>query len=313
MEKKLVSVIVPVYNVERYLEKCIESICGQTFAGLELILVDDGATDSSGEICDEWARRDSRIRVIHKENGGLSDARNVGIEAANGGWFMFVDSDDFITLDTIERLYLNATEHNCEIAVCNIVRIYNNGVTEPFYSPVNTPTVWEGQQRFETLKQPSACNKLFQAELFREVRFPKGKFYEDTFVYHVLAYRAKRIALTGHNGYYYLSRRESILGQPKYTDRYFDFIEAVYNRMTYLLERQVSYYGEEACLSLYVAVSKGEKYLAKTQENAPKFEQMRSWYKEAYEHMMKHPNIGVKQRLRLLLLRYFPALCSKIY
>lgn len=313
MTDKRVSAIVPVYNVERYLENCIESICGQTFTDLEIILVDDGATDHSGKICDNWAQKDSRIRVIHKANGGLSDARNAGIEIANGSWYMFVDSDDTITPDTVQRLYQAATEKQCEIAVCNMVRIYDDGATEPFYSPVTELTVWEGQQRFETLKQPSACNKLFRAELFENIRFPKGKFYEDTFVYHVLAHRAKRIVLTGHDGYFYLSRRESILGQPKYTDRYFDFVEAVYTRMTYLLEHRVAYYAEEACLSMYAAVSNGEKYIQKTLENENKWEQMRNWYRGAYDHLMKHPDTSTKQKLRLVLLCYFPMLHSKLF
>lgn len=313
MNNPLISVIVPVYNVERYLEKCIKSICLQTFSDLEIILVDDGATDRSGAICDEWAMQDPRIRVIHKQNGGLSDARNAGINIASGGWYMFVDSDDTITPDTIERMYQAATEHNCEMAVCNMVRIYDDGATEPFYAPARALTVLDGQQRFETLKQPSACNKLFRADLFQDVRFPKGKFYEDTFVYHILAHRANRIVLTGHDGYFYLSRRESILGQPKYTDRYFDMIEAVYERMTYLLAHEVPHYAEEACLSMYAVVSDGERHLARTADNARKFEQMRRWYRVAYNHLMKHPNTGVKQKLRLVLLHYAPKLHSTIY
>ena len=311
--KELVSVIVPVYNVERYLEKCIESVCGQTFTGLEIILVDDGSTDHSSGICDEWARKDARIRVLHKENGGLSDARNAGIEIATGGWYMFVDSDDTITPDTIERLYGAATAHDCEMAVCNMVRIYDDGATEPFYNPVSKLTVWDGLQRFETLKQPSACNKLFRADLFRDVQFPKGKFYEDTFVYHVLAHRAKKIALTGHDGYYYLSRRESILGQPKYTDRYFDMAEAVYERMTYLLAPEVPLYAEEACLSLYAVVSNGEKYIQRTEQNAAEFQQMRRWYKAAYRTLMKSPRTGIKQKIRLILLRYFPRIHNRLF
>lgn len=311
--KELISVIVPVYNVVPYLSKCVESICFQSYRITEIILVDDGSTDGSGAICDKWARKDSRIKVIHKENGGLSDARNAGIEAASGSYFMFVDSDDTITPDTVERLYQAAEENGCPIAVCNMVRIYDDGTTEAFYRPVDQLTVWEGQERFETLKQPSACNKLFRADLFEGVRFPKGKFYEDTFVYHVLAHRASKIALTGHDGYYYLSRRGSILGHPTYTDRYFDFIEAVYVRMTYLLEHRIEHYGEEACLSMYAAVSNGEKFIEKTPENADKREQMRGWYQAAYDHLMKHPDTGLKQKLRLVLLRYVPALHSKIF
>lgn len=313
MIKERISVIVPVYNVEHYLENCIKSICGQTYRQLEIFLVDDGSTDHSGGICDQWAQKDSRIRVIHKMNGGLSDARNAGIEVASGSYYMFVDSDDFIAPDTVEKLYLAATEHDCEIAVCNIVRTFDDGTTEPFYHPVDKLTVWTGQKRFETLKQPSACNKLFRAELFKGVRFPKGKFYEDTFVYHVLAYKARQIVLTGHDGYYYLSRRDSILGQPKYTDRYFDFIEAVYTRMSYLLEHNVPHYGEEACLSLYTAVANGEKYIQKTEQNAAKFRQMRSWYQIAYQQLMKSPQTGIKQKFRLILLRYFPRIHNRLF
>ena len=313
MKEKLISVIVPVYNVEHYLEKCIESICGQTYTDLEIILVDDGATDRSGVICDEWGRKDPRIRVIHKENGGLSDARNAGIEIAAGAWYMFIDSDDTITADTIDRMYTAAVDHSCQMAVCNMVRIYDDGATEPFYAPVSELTVLNAQQRFETLNQPSACNKLFRAELFDGVRFPKGKYYEDTFVYHILAHRARRIVLTGHDGYYYLSRRESILGQPTFTDRYFDFIEAVYTRMTYLLEHQVARFAEEACLSLYAAAANGEKHLTKTADNTQKVAQMRRWYVQAYRHLMGCPEISIKQKIRLILLRYCPALHSRIY
>lgn len=311
--KDLISVIIPVYNVAPYLNKCIESICRQTITGLEIILVDDGSSDHSDRICDEWARRDTRIRVIHKKNGGLSDARNAGIEIASGGWYMFVDSDDTITPDTIERLYLAVTRYDCEIAVCNMVRIFDDGATEPFYDPVRKLTVWDGQQRFETLKQPSVCNKLFCADLFRDVRFPKGKFYEDTFVYHILAHRAKAIALTGHDGYYYRSRRESILGQPKYTDRYFDRIEAVYERVKYLIDHQVPYYAEEACESLYADVRLGSQYIAPTETNREKFNRMWAWYDMAYRHLMHYPTTSLRMKLRLILLKYVPRLHNKIY
>ena len=158
---ELISVIVPIYNVERYLEKCIDSIIAQTWRELEIILCDDGSTDGCGAICDRYARLDSRIRVIHKPNGGLSDARNAGIEIARGSWYVFIDSDDFITPDTIERMYTAAVSTDCQIAVCNMIRIYDDGGTEPFYRPATEQMLLSGDSRFETLKQPSACNKLF--------------------------------------------------------------------------------------------------------------------------------------------------------
>lgn len=309
----MISVIVPVYNVEAYVETCIQSICGQTFPELEILLVDDGSTDRSGAICQEWAQKDSRIRVIRKENGGLSDARNAAMAVARGQWWMFVDGDDYLAPEAAETMLTAAEAYGCAMAVGNMERVYDDGGREPFYAPVQTLTVWDGQQRFETLKQPSVCNKLFRAELFRDVRFPKGKYYEDTFVYHVLAHRAQKIVLTGQTGYFYLSRRESILGQPRYTDRYFDFVEAVYTRMTYLLAQQIDDYGQEACLSLYGAVANGEKYVKKTQENAEKFQKMRQWYEESWNYLRNCPEIGFRQKLRLWLLRHFPGLHSRIY
>lgn len=308
-----ISVIVPIYNVERYLEKCIDSILAQTYRKLEIILCDDGSTDGCGAICDRYAARDDRVRVIHKANGGLSDARNAGLEIASGGWYTFIDSDDFITPDTIERMYDAAVSTGSQIAVCNMIRIYDDGGTEDFYRPVVEQTLLAGNDRFETLKQPSVCNKLFRADLFDGVRFPKGKFYEDTFVYHIPAHRAESIVQTGHDGYFYLSRRESILGQPKYTDRYFDMVEAVYTRVTYLLEHRVPHYGEEACLSLYAAVSNAEKLVLKTEQNREKFTRMRQWYQTAYTHLMRRPDTSWKQKLRLVLLRYAPGLHSKLY
>ncbi len=309
----LISVIVPVYNVEKYLDKCVNSLISQTYGNIQIILVDDGSTDSSGSICDSLCRSDPRIQVVHKKNGGLSDARNAGIEIARGEWYSFIDSDDFITSDTIERLYNSAVQNDCQISACNMIRIFDDGSTELFYKPVAEPTVWDEQDRFLTLRQPSVCNKLFHRDLFKDVRFPKGKYYEDTFVYHVLAHRAERIALTGHDGYFYLSRRESILGKPRYTDRYFDFIEAVHMRASYLCFNDIPRYSDEACLSMYAAVSDAEKNILHTDSNAEKFRQSYAWYAEAYEYLIKRREIGVKQKIRLIILRYLPRLHSKIF
>ena len=311
--KNLISVIVPVYNVYDYLDKCIQSIQRQSYSNIEIILVDDGSTDGSGVKCDEYAVKDSRIKVIHKTNGGLSDARNAGIEIAAGKWFSFIDSDDYISETCLEELLTAATDNECQISVCNMVRVYEDDVTENFYSPANSTVVLNDDERFSTLKQPSVCNKLFLSDLFEDVRFPVGKYYEDTFVYHILAHRAKRIALTGNEGYFYLSRRDSILGRPKYTDRYFDFVEAVYNRVTYLIEHKVGKYAEEACLSLYAAVATAEKNIKKTEQNTLKFQQMRKAYDVAYNYLMNCKDVGIKQKIRLVLLKYIPGLHNRIY
>lgn len=313
--KPLISIIVPIYNVENYLQECIESLLIQTYRNLEILLIDDGSTDLSGNICDEYANRDSRISIVHKENGGLSDARNAGLKAASGEYYMFIDSDDYISQNLVEKMYLSVIQNNCDIAICNMIRVFEDGTTEPFYQPGHNVDVLLGDKRFDTLNQPSVCNKLFRSELFNDLFFPKGKFYEDTFVYHVLAYRARNIVLTGEDGYWYRSRKDSILGQPKYTDRYFDFVEAVWQRVNFLLNHNVQPYADEACLSLYVAYSNAKHFIVKTASNKNKFIVAKKQYLEAYRRLLygRKTNNGLKQKIRLVLLRYIPKLHKKLY
>ncbi len=311
--EELVSVIVPVYNVEKYVGDCIESLIRQSYKNIEIILVDDGSTDSSGQLCDVYATKDIRIKVIHKENGGLSDARNAGIDSAVGVYYSFVDGDDFLAKDAILKMIFGMKEKKCDISVCNMIRYFENGETEPFYIPSNTLKVLNSTDRFETLSQPSVCNKIFKADLFNSVRFPKGKFYEDTFVYHTLVYNAKTIVLTGYDGYFYRSRHSSILGQNVLTDRYFDFIEAVWLRTTFLLKKNIQPYGDEACLSLYAAVANAEKNISRTEENRYKHFDALQKYMVAYEQLIKSKNISLKQKIRLWLLRYFPKIHNILY
>lgn len=314
MEEVLVSVVIPVYNVEKFLKKCVESVLNQTYRNLEIILVDDGSTDSSGRMCDELGNCDERVIVIHKKNGGLSDARNVGLNVARGVYYAFVDSDDYISPDMVEIMVKSVRENSCEIAICNMIRFSESGESALFYHPVAQKQILLGDDRFKTLQQPSVCNKLFRASLFQNIRFPKGKYYEDTFVYHELLYRAQNVVLTGSNSYWYLERADSIVGSPKYTFRYFDFIEAVWKRAEFLIENNVKPYGEEACLSLYAAFSNAEKYIKKNSENKQKFKTAREQYNFAYTVLMKRSNnINLKQKIRLFLLKYVPFFHSKIY
>ena len=314
MEEALVSIIIPVFNVERFLKKCVESVLNQTYKNLDVILVDDGSTDLSGKMCDEWRECDERVTVIHKQNGGLSDARNAGLNVARGVYYAFVDSDDYISLDMIEIMVNSASENFCEIAICNMIRVTDSGETFPFYHPASDKKVLFGERRFWTLNQPSVCNKLFDSNLFDNIRFPKGKYYEDTFVYHELLYKAKSVILTGSDSYWYFERNDSIIGGLQYTDRYFDFIEAVWKRAKFLLENNVHPFGNEACLSLYAAFSNAEKNIEKTKENKFKFKRARMQYKLAYKTLVRKTNgISMKQKIRLIMLKYFPALHSKIY
>lgn len=217
--EELISVIVPIYKVENYLEKCVETIVNQTYLNLEIILVDDGSPDSCGTICNKLAEKDSRIRVIHKKNGGLSDARNAGIRIATGEYFLFVDSDDFISYSMIETLYKSIKKNNADMAVCGYEKVFSNGIIEKrHFSVKNGEEVLTGEEATKRLlysMEPEmvvAWNKLERRCLWKHMEFPVGKQHEDDFTAYRLMYKSSKIVLLNEPLYYYLQREDSIIG-----------------------------------------------------------------------------------------------------
>lgn len=313
MYNDLISIIVPIYNVEKYLRRCVISLINQTYENIEIILIDDGSTDLSRLICDEMKEIDKRIKVIHKRNGGLSDARNVGINYAKGKYYSFVDSDDYITNGTIKNLYESMRKYDCDISICNMVQFNDNNETFSFYEPTKQLKIYEGNEKFKTLNQPSVCNKLFKSILFENIQFPIGKYYEDTYIYHELLYKAKKVVLTGKTGYMYFMREGSILGQSIYTNKYFDFVEAVYFRATFLCEHDIQPYDNEACLSFYVAMSNVYKHIDINTQNFALFQLNKQRFSEIYNMIRKDKKISLKQKIRLFLLRYLPNVHVKLY
>ncbi|MCL2024064.1 MAG: glycosyltransferase [Oscillospiraceae bacterium] len=207
----LISVIVPVYNVESYLGKCLDSIVEQSYQNLQIILVDDGATDSSGQICDEYAARDGRIQVIHKPNGGLSSARNAGLDSARGQFIAFVDSDDFIARDMYEQLHRAAVENNADIAVCAYYH-YNEkqGSIREIPHKLDAPFNKSLDEDSAALTlAPYAWNKLYRRESFPNFYFPESLVYEDIATVYPLMSRAKKITIVDKPLYYYLISREN--------------------------------------------------------------------------------------------------------
>lgn len=303
----LISIIVPIYNVEKYISKCIDSLIDQTYVNTEIILVDDGSTDQSGKICDFYEKKDSRIKVIHKKNGGLSDARNSGIKIAKGNYFSFIDGDDYINNKTIEFLYNAAINYDSSISICNMKRFYEDNTIEDFYCPTQNTVCLNGIDRFKTLNQPSVCNKLFHRILFDEIKFPKGKYYEDTFVYHELLYKADKVVLNGYNGYMYRCRKNSIIGFNQFNDKYFDFIEAVFKRADFLIKRNIFPYADEACLSMYASYCTAKKNIKKTSSNKYKFKEAKNSYSKVYRYVIKNKSrFDKKQIIRMIILMYFP-------
>lgn len=242
---EIVSVIVPAYRVEQYLTRCVESILAQTYPHLEVILVDDGSPDGSGALCDALAARDERIKVIHKENGGLSDARNAGIEAATGEYLMFVDGDDYIAPDMALKLLAAMTESGADAAICNF-RLVADDPDDGTYEAKNTDLpirdeVISGRAVLEEkLLGPKswywviACNKLYKKSIFKEVRFPVGKLHEDEFSLFDIMSRCERLACVPDMLYCYVQREGSIM-QQKYSVRRLDAVEALLLRAKKLI------------------------------------------------------------------------------
>ena len=217
----MVSVIVPIYKVEAYLETCIQSICSQTYQDLDIVLVDDGSPDNSGAICDAWAKKDSRIQVIHQKNKGLSGARNTGIAHAFGDYLCFIDSDDWIAPDMIEHLYAMLTTYDADMACCRFAYAYENGVQSSDTSYVTfsvcTPDEY-WQKSFDSHTRTYynvVWNKLYKKELFQDTRFPSGIINEDIHIIFDIFSQCTKIVLSEQIGYYYLQRENSIMNREK--------------------------------------------------------------------------------------------------
>ena len=240
MNAAKVSIIVTVYKVEPYLDKCVSSIVNQTYTNLEIILVDDGSPDNCSAKCDVWAKKDSRIRVIHKPNGGLSDARNAGMAVATGELMAFVDSDDWIAPDMYEHLYQRLTEDDSDIAVCGVQMVWEDETT-PRLLTCAGDCILSHEEAMRALieeswlKQP-VWYKLYKTALVRDILFPKGKYHEDVFWSYQAVGRAKKVSVSDRIGYYYLQRGGSIMGEG-YSVKRLDAIEAKEQRCAYMRKR----------------------------------------------------------------------------
>ncbi len=208
-----ISIIVPVYNMEKYLERCVNSMLSQTFSSFEIVLINDGSTDMSGNICDRYGKADNRIKVIHQSNRGLSEARNSGIEwvlkNSDSEWITFVDSDDWIHKDYLDTLYMTAINYNTDLAVCDCIK------TSDFYFDDdsvadNGVKVFSAEDFWCFRQYGSACAKLYKKNHFNDIRFPKGLLYEDVFVTYRLIFMQKKIVYIEKPLYFYYNRPGSI-------------------------------------------------------------------------------------------------------
>ena len=226
---KKISIIVPVYKVEPYLKRCIESIINQTYTELEIILVNDGSPDNCGDICDEYAKIDKRIRVIHKKNGGLSDARNAGLDIASGQYIGFVDSDDYIAKDMYEFLVKLMEKYDADISICGTCYVENETIISKqelsCEMKLNSETaikIMLEESNFNT----SAWDKLYKRDLFDGIRYPKGKLFEDLFTTYKLLEKADSIVYASEPKYYYVRTEGSIMNSSFSKRKMDDFVGA---------------------------------------------------------------------------------------
>lgn len=251
----LISVIVPIYKVEQYLERCVDSILNQTFTDFELVLVDDGSPDNCGAICDEYAKKDERIVVIHKENGGLSDARNAGIEWAlknsDSEWITFIDSDDWVHIDYLEYLYNSAKKNNTDISVCHFERMSDIddkiNTKLPLSANVYTP---EDFYVKENVNAVVAWGKLYKKELWTDIRYPYGKIHEDEFTTYKLLFKCNMITVLDCELYYYYINPNGIMNS-EWSVKRLDVLDALENQIEFL---QKNHYSKALCdkLKLYI-------------------------------------------------------------
>lgn len=213
---ELVSVIVPVYNVEKYIHQCVDSIINQTYKNIEIILVDDGSPDNCGKICDEYAEKDSRIKVIHKENGGLSDARNAGVAVADSEWISFVDSDDIIHPQAMELLFSALKKEKTDIATAMMADFEDGKIPDSFYSELSenyTPREVNEEFLLEIFKDSryhSACNRIINKKLLLEFPFAVGRYHEDSPVISKMLYFSQRMVVIPYELYFYRNNHNSI-------------------------------------------------------------------------------------------------------
>ena len=234
-----VSIVVPVYNVEKYIHKCIDSMVHQTMEDIEIILVDDGTKDNSGIICDEYAKKDHRIKVIHKKNGGISDARNEGMKIATAKYILFVDSDDYISEDMVEKLYTKAELHQADVAACGVYNVYANGsipqCAERMEFCCDNVTAFS-HILVGKIIPGTVCNKLIKSEIARQILFPVGKIYEDAFYTTKLIQIIKKVYVTTEPMYYYFHRQGSTTTTP-FREKDMDVIKAFSEALAVVKEK----------------------------------------------------------------------------
>lgn len=299
----LISLIVPVYNMMGLLEKCMEGVLAQTYPRLEIILVDDGATDGSGALCDAYAESDSRVLAVHRENGGLSAAKNTGLLHATGEYVTFVDADDRIEPDYTQTLYDLCIRHQVPLAACNHHIIYPRQRSTRFPVGEEECTL-EAPEALENVcyqQKPdvSSWGKLYAASLFDGLRFPEGQIYEDTAVFADIMLRAGRMAYTPRPLYHYILRSDS-LSHGAYNRTRMDYIASV-RRLCDTLQSQYPQLEQAAlCRRVFAALSVRRYLVGCAKEHKPVRKELESYVKKNARTVLGDPRVPKRDKIAVL-------------
>lgn len=312
--KETISIIVPVYNVEKYLKKCIESIINQTYSNLEIILVDDGTKDNSGMICDEYAQKDNRIKVIHKENGGLSDARNAGMRMATGEYIAFVDGDDYIENDMYEFLYNELKKENADISICNRYLAYENGTIKNIEKHKTRKILNNVEGLIElnsfTSFDMAVWDKLYKKEIFNGIEFPKGKNFEDYYVMHKIIAKASKIVYNSTPKYYYVQRENSI-SRNKDISFAFALIDASYEQISFFEENfpEILYIAKSH--QAYIAIAIYNEFIRYNQ-TCDRKKELKQIVTKNLKYIIKNKYIPTKKKIQAIIFKLSIPLYEKI-
>ena len=313
-----VSIIVPVYNVETYLSYCVDSLRQQTYKNIEIILVDDGSTDSSGEICDQYAQEDERIKVLHIDNGGQSRARNIGVQASSSDWIMFLDSDDYYDLKAVEYLVALRDKYAVDLVVTSIVEVRN------YQTELNTDDISLGNSekldRYTGLVRMFYGNsvgthpggKLYKKEILLQYPYPEGMIYEDlAMAYEHIHYCAK-IAV-GYRSVYKYYRRMGSTVNSKYSERLLNFYKAMEWNRSYIERDYPNDKEMRRALNVrYVFNGLHVVHAMLSSGMYREINKIRKEYKQYFQDVMLNPDVTGKNKLKYLMLLVSPKLYEKI-
>ena len=305
VDNVLVSVIIPVYNTAYYLSEALNSVINQTYKNLEIILVNDGSTDNSGKICEEYALNDERIKVIHKENGGISSARNAAIDIAKGQYITFIDSDDDVELDYIDYLYKILKRFNCKMSVCTHNIIKNGRVKKSFN--LKTDYKLSSQECIKKLLyndgiDTSAWAKLYDKSLFDNIRYPVGKLFEDIATTYKLFIKSKEIAC-GHLAKYNYNVRENSIVTKKFNKAKLDLLESTDNMSEEIINLFPNL--KEAVLRrrVYARFSTLNQMAQVDKDNKEKVKEIINFIKKYKWNILTDSNVPVRDKCAILLLQ----------